>query len=153
MQTPFIFVRRYLVLALFITATVLTIGACSSGQPSAAVAAAQPQAVAMAQPKVNVTIAPADYQTQFGAAADHVLIDVRTPQEFASGHIADAINIPVEQLASRLSEVPQDKPVVLYCRSGNRSNQAAQILDRAGYAQIYDLGGIIDWVQQGYPVQ
>jgi rhodanese-related sulfurtransferase len=52
-----------------------------------------------------------------------------------------------------LSEVPQDKPVVLYCRSGNRSNQAAQLLDRAGYTQIYDLGGIVNWVQQGYPVQ
>ena len=150
MQTPFTFVRRYLVLALIVTATVLSIGACSSAQPAAT--AAQPAAVAMAEPKVNTKIAPADYQAQFGAA-EHVLIDVRTPEEFASGHIADAVNIPVDQLASRLSEVPQDKPVVLYCRSGNRSGQAAQILDRAGYTQIYDLGGIVTWAQQGFPVQ
>jgi len=63
------------------------------------------------------------------------------------------VNISVDQLAQRLSEIPKDKPVVLYCRSGNRSNQAAQILERAGYSQIYDLGGIITWAQQGYPIQ
>ncbi len=153
MQRLFTVVRRYFVLALVVTATVLSIGACSSAQPSAAASSAQPQAVAVAQPKVNTKIAPADYQARFGTSADHVLIDVRTPEEFASGHIANAVNIPVDQLASRLSEVPQDKAVVLYCRSGNRSNQAAQILDRAGYTQIYDLGGIVNWVQQGFPVQ
>jgi rhodanese-related sulfurtransferase len=82
-----------------------------------------------------------------------LLLDVRTPEEFNSGHIAGAVNIAVEQLSERLSEVPQDKPVVLYCRSGNRSGQAAQILERAGYTQIYDLGGIITWQQQGFPVE
>jgi len=152
MQEISTFVRRYVVLALVITGVVLSIGACSSAQPAAA-AASQPAAVAVAQPKIDTKIAPADYQTTFGANADHMLLDVRTPQEFASGHIAGAVNISVDELAKRLSEVPQDKPVVIYCRSGNRSNQAAQILDRAGYTQIYDMGGIIDWVQQGLPVQ
>ena len=56
-------------------------------------------------------------------------------------------------IRDRLSEVPQDKPVVLYCRSGNRSGQAAQILEQAGYTQIYDLGGIVAWAEQGYPVE
>ena len=95
----------------------------------------------------------AEYQSQFGVGADHILLDVRTPEEFASGHIPGAINIAVDQLPQRLSEVPQDRPVVVYCRSGSRSGQAAQILDRAGYAQIYDLGGIVTWAQQGFPVQ
>jgi rhodanese-related sulfurtransferase len=152
MQAKFSFVRRYSVLALVITGVVFSIGACSSGAPSAA-AASQPAAVAVAQPKINTKITPADYQAKFGANVDHVLLDVRTPQEFASGHIPGAANISIDELAGRLSEVPQDKPVVLYCRSGNRSNQAAQILDRAGHTQIYDLGGIIHWIQQGYPVQ
>lgn len=152
MQAQFSFLRRYIVLALVVIGVVFSIGGCSSSAPSAA-AASQPVAVAVAQPKINTKIAPADYQAKFGANVDHVLLDVRTPQEFASGHIPGAINISIDELAGRLSEVPQDKPVVLYCRSGNRSNQAAQLLDRAGYTQIYDLGGIVNWVQQGYPVQ
>ncbi|MDA0242459.1 MAG: rhodanese-like domain-containing protein [Chloroflexi bacterium] len=97
---------------------------------------------------------PADYVAQFQQpAAEHVLIDVRTPEEFASGHIAGAINIPVDEVSQRLAEFPTDQPVVLYCRSGNRSAQAASILTSAGYNNLYDLGGIIDWQAQGLPVQ
>jgi phage shock protein E len=97
---------------------------------------------------------PAEYIAQFQQpAAEHVLIDVRTREEFASGHIAGAINIPVEEVSQRLAEFPTDQPVVLYCRSGNRSAQAANILTNAGYNGLYDLGGIIDWQAQGLPVQ
>ncbi len=97
-------------------------------------------------------ISPSDYQSQYiSTAADHLLIDVRTPEEFASGHIAGAINISVETIANRLNEIPQGQTLVLYCRSGNRSAQAAQILAEAGYTDIHDLGGINDWVSQGYP--
>ena len=81
------------------------------------------------------------------------LIDVRTPEEFASGFIAGAVNIPVDQLSQRLNEVPQDEPVVVYCHSGNRSHQASQILEDAGYSQVYDLGGISQWQAAGMPVQ
>lgn len=140
--------RRSVVLALVVLGLIGSLNACSTRQPTTS--ALQPAAVTA---KVKAKITPAEYQTRFGANADHVLIDVRTPQEFASGHIPGAVNISVDQLAQRLSEIPQDKPIVLYCRSGNRSNQAAQILERAGYTQIYDLGGIITWVQQGYPIQ
>lgn len=99
-------------------------------------------------------IAPAAYVEQFAnGSADHVLIDVRTPEEFASGHIAGAVNIPVDALSSRLSEVSRDQTVVVYCRSGNRSATASQILAQAGYSDVRDLGGIITWSEQGYPVQ
>lgn len=99
-------------------------------------------------------IAPSEYVAQFSdAGQDHLLLDVRTPAEFAEGHIPGAVNISVESLASRLDEVPQDQTVVVYCRSGNRSATAANILADAGYSSIYDLGGIITWVDQGYPVQ
>ncbi|GIV71200.1 rhodanese-like domain-containing protein [Caldilinea sp.] len=144
-QTDF---RRYVALILIAIGLLWGLNACSAGQPAAA--ASQPVAAAV---KVKAKITPAEYQARFGANADHILIDVRTPEEFAGGHIPGAVNISVEQLAQRLSEIPKDKPVVLYCRSGNRSNQAAQILERAGYSQIYDLGGIITWAQQGYPIQ
>ncbi|MEL7435713.1 MAG: rhodanese-like domain-containing protein, partial [Chloroflexota bacterium] len=82
-----------------------------------------------------------------------ILIDVRTAQEFNSGHIAGAINIPVDQIANRLSEIPADIPVVVYCRSGNRSAQAANILNQNDYSEIYDLGSIIQWQSAGYPIQ
>ena len=150
MFTTIASLRRYVALALVVTGLIFTIGVCSSGSQSAG--ASQP-AVAAAQTKVNTKISPADYQAKFGAGADHLLVDVRTPEEFNSGHIAGAVNIPVDQLAQRLNEVPKDKPVVVYCRSGNRSGQAAQFLDSSGYPQIYDLGGIVTWTQQGFPVQ
>lgn len=144
-QTNF---RRYAVLGLIIVGLLWSLNACSAHQSAAAASPSIPAAT-----KVKVKITPAEYQARFGANADHVLIDVRTPEEFAAGHIPGAVNISVDQLAQRLNEIPKDKPVVLYCRSGNRSNQAAQILERAGYTQIYDLGGLITWVQQGYPIR
>ncbi len=98
------------------------------------------------------SLSPAQYVAQF-SAADHLLLDVRTRAEFQSGHIAGATNIPVEQLAGRLAEVPRDRPVVVYCRSGNRSAQAARLLRDAGYESVYDLGGLIAWQAQGHPIQ
>ena len=59
----------------------------------------------------------------------------------------------MQDLDARKGEISRDKPVVLYCRSGNRSNQAAQILEGAGYKGVYDLGGIIAWQAAGYPLQ
>lgn len=106
------------------------------------------------EPGVIQKIAPAEYQQQFSAAnANHVLLDVRTPEEFNSGHIPGAVNISVETLAARLSELPADKTIVVYCRSGNRSATAAQILAEAGYSSIYDLGGINTWAAQGLPIE
>ena len=123
----------------------------TAAQSAPAGAAVESAAAPVESPQ---TIAPQDYAAQFvqGGAA-HQLIDVRTPEEFAGGHIAGAVNIPVQELGARLSEVAQDEPVVVYCRSGNRSAQAAQILDQAGYAPVYDLGGIGAWQQAGYPIE
>lgn len=96
-------------------------------------------------------ISPQDYQAQFAEGdSEYVLIDVRTQGEFASGHIVDSINIPVEELQSRINEVPEGMPVVVYCRTGNRSAQAASILEEAGFFGIYDLGGIVQWQEVGY---
>ena len=93
---------------------------------------------------------PKQYQSDFvGAGQPHLLVDVRTPEEFAGGHIEGSVNIPLDSLAKRMDEIPQDQPVVVYCRSGNRSNTAAQMLIQAGYTDVYDLGGIIAWQAQG----
>ena len=143
-------------LSIMLGASLFAIGiaGCSpapAAQPPVAAADTQQQAV---QTAVNEKITPADYQANFvSSEAPHLLLDVRTRPEFASGHIPGAMNIPVQELSSRLNEVPQDQSVVVYCRSGNRSAQAAQILGNADYSQVYDLGGIASWVDQGYPVE
>lgn len=111
-----------------------------------------PSVFAQRNPIVEV-ISPQTYTTAFlDADRDHFLLDVRRPDEFAGGHIEGAANISVETLANNLSRVPKDVPIVIYCRSGNRSAQAANILADAGYAEIYDLGGIIDWQRLSLPV-
>jgi len=74
------------------------------------------------------------------------LLDVRTPEEFAVGHISGAINIPVQELDRRMGEIePKDRAVVLYCRSGNRSGRAARMLKSAGYVAVHDLGAMSRW--------
>lgn len=96
-------------------------------------------------------ISPVAYHSEF-ENTQHILLDVRTPAEFSDGHIEGAMNIAVETLSSRISEVPTDQPIVVYCRSGNRSAQAVDILTEAGYTNVYDMGGIIDWTAAGYPI-
>lgn len=74
------------------------------------------------------------------------LVDVRTPGEFAAGHIEGAINIPVQELEGRLNELqPKDRAVVLYCRSGHRSGNAARMLKSAGFSAVHDLGPMTRW--------
>jgi phage shock protein E len=70
------------------------------------------------------------------------IIDVRSPGEFASGAYPKAKNIPVDALASRLDDLPRDKPVVLYCASGARSANAARILKAAGFTDVTNAGGL-----------
>ena len=78
---------------------------------------------------------------------DAILLDVRTEQEFVTGHIAGAVLIPVDEIRARLAELPEDRntPIIVYCRSGNRSATAARMLTEAGYRAVYDLGGINSW--------
>jgi phage shock protein E len=74
------------------------------------------------------------------------LVDVRSPEEFASEHLDGAVNIPVGELEQRLSELePKDKPVVVYCASGFRSMRAASKLSSAGFTTVADLGSMSNW--------
>ncbi|WP_110930349.1 rhodanese-like domain-containing protein [Paenibacillus bouchesdurhonensis] len=78
--------------------------------------------------------------------SDQVLIDVREIGEYKRGHIPGAKNIPLSQLQGRLSEIPQDKDLLLYCQSGMRSKNAARILSKNGYGKLAHLtGGISAW--------
>lgn len=69
------------------------------------------------------------------------VLDVRTVEEFAAGHVKGALNIPLHVLPLRLSELgPKERPLVLYCLSGGRSGQAAEFLRRAGFVEVLDVG-------------
>lgn len=82
-----------------------------------------------------------------------VVIDVRTAEEFASGYVPGAMNIPHDQLAFRLAEVPKDRPVVLYCRSGRRAGIAAGLLAANGHERLMHLQGDMPaWIERGRPV-
>lgn len=77
-----------------------------------------------------------------------VVVDVRTPSEYAGGHIKGSILIPNETIstASKPEKLPNlDDTILVYCRSGNRSAQAARKLVSLGYLNVYDFGGINDW--------
>jgi rhodanese-related sulfurtransferase len=76
--------------------------------------------------------------------AGAVVVDVRTPEEFRGGAYPGATNIPVQELGQRLGELPRDRPVVLYCRSGQRSAAAAQLLRQAGFTDVVNAGGLGD---------
>lgn len=78
---------------------------------------------------------------------DYVLVDVRTPGEFADGHIPGAINLPMELIVEGYTYDLPDKgqSTLVYCRSGVRSKQAADSLLAQGYRNVIDCGGILDW--------
>lgn len=76
-----------------------------------------------------------------------LLLDVRTPHEYAQGHLSNAINIPVQELPGRLGELGDDRtrPVVVYCQSGSRSAAAARSLQAAGFTSVHDIGPMSNW--------
>jgi rhodanese-related sulfurtransferase len=82
------------------------------------------------------------------------VLDVRSPEEFASGHVPGAVNVPYDQVASKLAEIPKDKDVVLYCKSGRRAGLAAEVLQANGYAKLEHLqGDMPGWSKDGRPVE
>lgn len=109
----------------------------------------------------NVTVQEAKKMIE---KEDVFLLDVRTPSEFNSSHIEGATLIPVTNsfgsslspdnlLEARVDEVPENKKILVYCRSGHRSTSASNILVNAGYSQVYNMvGGINAWTGAGYPV-
>lgn len=82
------------------------------------------------------------------------VLDVRTQEEWNEYHAPNTTLIPLDQLQARLSEVPQDKEIVVVCRSGNRSQQGRDILLAAGYKQVTSMtGGLNEWRSKGYPIE
>lgn len=81
-------------------------------------------------------------------------VDVREQSEWDSFHIPNTTLIPLGELPNRLQEIPKDKPVVVVCRSGNRSQAGRDILKQAGFTNVTSMtGGVTDWKTQGFPIQ
>lgn len=82
------------------------------------------------------------------------LLDVRSAEEFAQGHVPGAVNIPHDQVAARLADIPKDKDVVLYCHSGRRAGIAAGVLQSHGYTKLMHLDGdMMGWTAKARPVE
>jgi len=85
-------------------------------------------------------------EARAAVAAGARLVDVRSPGEFASGHIEGAVNLPVDQLRARTGELGRkDVPIVVYCASGARSAMAARTLKGCGFVSVRNLGGMGNW--------
>ncbi len=84
-----------------------------------------------------------------------IIVDVRTPEEFASGHIEGALNIDFNSgnFANEITRLNPSETYAVYCRSGSRSGQAASIMHEAGFHDVSNLnGGVIDWANEGLPL-
>jgi rhodanese-related sulfurtransferase len=81
------------------------------------------------------------------------LVDVRADHEWEAGHISGATHLPLAELAERAGEIDRERPVVLYCRGGNRSTMAAAALAEAGYDAAKLEEGIVGWAEEGLPLE
>ena len=85
--------------------------------------------------------------TMMAKETGYIILDVRRPDEFAAGHIPNAINVPNESIGTdEIPELPnKDQLIMVYCRSGRRSKEASEKLVKLGYTNIVEFGGILDW--------
>ena len=92
-------------------------------------------------------ITPAQARVMMEENSDCIILDVRTEEEFADGHIENAILIPDYEIETKAESVIADKEslILVYCRSGRRSKLAADALVKLGYSNVKEFGGIIDW--------
>lgn len=99
------------------------------------------------------TILPAEAQAMM-EEGEPLLLDVRTPGEYAAQHVPGSVLIPLNELSSRLGEIADYKTrdILVICRSGNRSRVASEILTEAGFTNVYNIDrGILGWAQSGLP--
>lgn len=126
----------------------VALAACSAPQAGAQQHATSAQA---SPAQTQARMAP---KTRADSLAQVVFVDVRTPQEFAAGHVKGAINIPYDQMQTRWKELAQyrDKPMVVYCRTGHRAGIALSVLEQHDFPKAINGGGLVGLEQHGVPV-
>lgn len=106
-------------------------------------------------PGVRLVAADEGLEIQGNPPDDLVILDVRTAEEFAEGHLDGAVMLDFYDLAfaSQIADLDPDVPYLLYCRSGNRSGQTAELMEQLGFADVADVdGGILAWADAGLPL-
>lgn len=101
------------------------------------------------------TVSPTAASEVLATNPDAILLDIRTPEEYASERIADAENIDfyAPDFSDQLASLDPDETYVVYCRSGNRTDSAMDVFDDLGFAVVYEVeGGIVGWVGAGLPI-
>lgn len=140
-------ISRAIALAVVLALGLLFAAGCQVGTP-----AAKPEASKATKGYTNITVQQAKDMLDKGEGL--VLLDVRTPEEYAEGHVQNSKLLPLQELQQRAEkELPKDSPIVVYCRTGVRSAQASQILVDLGFREVYNvLGGIEAWKAKGATV-
>lgn len=101
-------------------------------------------------------IEPSELAARISSGSAPTILDVRTPEEFASGHIQGALNVPLNELPDRLAslKLSPSQEIVVHCQRGGRAASAESILRESGYTQVRDLSGHMEaWKGGGYPVE
>ena len=132
--------------SMFLTALLLvSFSACAAPAVAEPTPAAQPTPTA--KPAEYHKMSPVDAKARLDSGDELILLDVRTKEEFDAGHIPGAVLLPNDKIVDTPPELLPDlnAEILIYCRSGNRSAQAANKLVAMGYTNVYDFGGIIDW--------
>ncbi len=100
----------------------------------------------------NITVQ--EVKKTLNAKSDIILLDVRTPDEYAVEHIKGSTLIPVQELANRLKELSPKKKIIVYCKAGSRSLSASEILANNGFKHVLNMeGGINAWKTAGFPTE
>lgn len=138
--------KRRILTALSITA-ILAFGGCSTGIPQSSASASGASSDSTGGIAVYTLITPLEAKTIMEEQSDVIVLDVRTAEEFAEGHIKGAILLPNDEITAKAASVLPDKNqvILVYCRSGRRSALAANELVALGYTRVFDFGGIISW--------
>jgi thioredoxin 1 len=103
----------------------------------------------------NFNLIPIHFSDKLNQQPTAQVIDVRTPEEFNKGHLPNAVNIDWKayDFENKISEIPTETPIFIYCLSGSRSTEAAALLHEKGYKKVYQLsGGILKWKAAGLPI-
>jgi rhodanese-related sulfurtransferase len=132
------------VLALSAVVAITPLSACSSDPPTSS----------STTPAAGQHLAAGEFSTAMKAPGT-IVLDVRTPTEYAGGHLTGAQNIDIEaaDFATRIAALDKSATYAVYCRSGNRSGTALEQMKAAGFSHVYDLtGGIVAWQDMGGPV-
>jgi rhodanese-related sulfurtransferase len=140
--------RRLLLVVVF--AALPLLGACGNDVSTAATTTGAPIASS-----AITKVSPTDGQALIAKMGkDLTVIDVRTPSEYAAGHLANTVNLDIEggRFSAGIAALPKDANYMVYCHSGRRSAIAASTMAAAGFTKIYDLGGIAAWQAAGLPV-